>query len=47
LKEAEPNAFNDSIQLNKIKIGLSDEIFQAGDPVAWWMAYTEKKKSKD
>lgn len=26
-------AFNDSIPLDKIKIGLSDEIFQAGDPV--------------
>lgn len=26
-------AFNDSIPLDQIKIGLSDEIFQAGDPV--------------
>jgi len=26
-------AFNDSIALDNIKIGLSDEIFQAGDPV--------------
>lgn len=26
-------AFNESIQLDKIKIGVSDEIFQAGDPV--------------
>lgn len=26
-------AFNESIKLDKIKIGVSDEIFQAGDPV--------------
>jgi hypothetical protein len=26
-------AFNESIRLDKIKIGVSDEIFQAGDPV--------------